>query len=144
MKVYFACSMRGGQQNTGSDHLKELTKTLLNAGFDVLTTHTTDENSIERDNGLDDTHIYERDKRWIEECAFMVAEISNPSLGVGAEISDAITLEKPVIGMFFIDREKVSKYICGKLECAIGCKSSNYNDLEDFTAKVKEFSKTVS
>ncbi len=136
--------MRGGQQNTGLDHLKELTETLLNAGFDVLTTHTTDESSIERDNGLDDTHIYERDKRWIEDCAFMVAEISNPSLGVGAEISDAITLEKPVIGMFFIDREKVSKYICGKLECAIGCKSSKYNDLEDFTAKVKEFSKTVS
>lgn len=60
-----------------------------------------------------------------------------------AEISDTMTLKKPVIGMFSINREKVSKYIGGKLKYATGDRSSKYNNLEDFTAEIDEFSKTV-
>ena len=144
MKVYFACSMRGGYQNTGLVNLKKLTGVLQKAGFDVLTTHTTEDGSIEKENSLDTAHIYERDYRWIEQCNFMVAEISNPSLGVGAEISDAIVLKKPVIGMFSIDELKVSAYILGKLKKSENCRHSGYDDEDDFIEKVKEFSKTVS
>jgi len=144
MKVYFACSMRGGYQNTGLVNLKKLTGVLQEEGFDVLTTHTTEDGSIEKENGLDTAHIYKRDYRWIKECDFMVAEISNPSLGVGAEISDAITLKKQVISMFSIDELKVSAYILGKLKKTENCRYSGYDDKDDFIEIVKEFSKTVS
>ena len=144
MKVYFACSMRGGYQNTGLVNLKKLTDILQEAGFDVLTTHTTEDGSIEKEKSLDTTHIYERDYRWIKECDFMVAEISNPSLGVGSEISDAITLKKPVITMFSIDELKVSAYILGKLKKTENCRYSKYDNENDFIEIIKEFSKTVS
>lgn len=144
MKIYFACSMRGGYQNTGFDSLKKLTDVLQKAGFDVLTTHTTEKGTIKKENGLDTAYIYERDLKWIEECDFMVAEISNPSLGVGSEISDAITLKKPVIGMFSVDEQKVSAYILGKLKKSKNCRYSKYDDEDNFIEIVKEFSKTVS
>ncbi len=144
MKVYFACSMRGGYQNTGLVNLKKLTDALQKTGFNVLTTHTTEEGTIEKENGLDTAHIYERDLKWIEDCNFMIAEISNPSLGVGAEISDAIALKKQVIGMFSVDELKVSAYILGKLKKSENCRYSKYEDEDDFIKIVKEFSKTVS
>lgn len=136
--------MRGGYQNKDFDSLKSLTEILQEEGFFILNSHTTEEGSIDKENRFDTTQIHERNLKWIEQCDFMIAEISNPSLGVGAEISDAIALRKPIIGVFCIDKLKVSAYIRGKLKKTGTCRYSKYNNENDFIEKVKEFSKTVS
>ena len=143
MKIYFACAIRGSLKNTGFNILKELRTALQQAGFTLITTHQTEENIKEKEDILTTEHIYKRDRKWIEECDIMVAEISNPSLGVGAEITDAIYLNKPVIGLYATEDKKVSMYTRGQLKVNTNCTETRYTDTEDFIKKVKEFSENM-
>ena len=43
-----------------------------------------------------DVEIHDRDMNWITQSDIFVAEVSNPSLGVGYEISAAISLNKKI------------------------------------------------
>lgn len=45
--------------------------------------------------------IFSREKKRIEEADFVVAEVSEPSLGVGSQIAYALTIDKPVLAMFY-------------------------------------------
>lgn len=49
---------------------------------------------------LNDTEILERDMQWLSQAQVVVAEVTQPSLGVGFEIARAITLNKPVLCLF--------------------------------------------
>jgi len=44
--------------------------------------------------------ILERDMDWLAKSQVVVAEVTQPSLGVGFEIARAITLNKPVLCLF--------------------------------------------
>ena len=72
----------------------------------------------------------------------MIAEISNPSLGVGGEISDAANLGKPVLMIYKEGLEdSVSAYVRGKADSIftqnIHCIS--YSDLDHLKAKITSF-----
>lgn len=49
---------------------------------------------------LTDTQILERDMEWLSKSQVVIAEVTQPSLGVGFEIARAITLNKPVLCLF--------------------------------------------
>lgn len=71
--------------------------------------------------------IYRRDVNNVRMCDFVVAEVSNPSLGVGMEIMLAIELMKPVLMFHEADMGPISKMILG----ADGKVLLGYSSLED-------------
>ncbi len=71
--------------------------------------------------------IYKRDVRNVRMCDFVIAEVSNPSLGVGMEIMLAIELQKPILMFHEADMGPISKMILG----ADGKVLLEYGRLED-------------
>ena len=49
---------------------------------------------------MPDSEIFERDVAWIHEADFIVAEVTQPSLGVGYELGLAESVGKPIICLF--------------------------------------------
>ena len=109
MKIYFATSIRGSADNTIDN--AELISKLKNYG-EVLTEHFT---SIKTDGETDlpDKQIHDRDLKWIDDCDAIVAEVTNPSLGVGYEIRYGIETGKRVLCLKQKNGKKLSAMISG-------------------------------
>jgi 8-oxo-dGTP pyrophosphatase MutT (NUDIX family) len=113
--VYFGCSMAGGYVNVKKEELAEFPGIIVKLGHRLATDHQTRPGIIEEEAKLHETYIHDRDYRWMMESELGVFEISNPSLGVGSELSDMIHLGKPVLLLFKKGLGKrVSAYIRGK------------------------------
>ena len=126
MKIYFAGSIRGGRGDS-SLYLK-IIEYLKNFG-EVLTEHVGD-NSITSsgESILDDTAIHDRDMDWLIEANIIIAEVTNPSLGVGYEIGRAIQYNKKIMCLYReLENTKLSAMISGS-DKVINIK---YNNLED-------------
>lgn len=109
-KVYFAGSIRGGRQDIAI--YDEMIR-LLKEDFIVLTEHIADP-CLDSEKGRTEEYIYERDRAWLEECDFVVAEVSTPSLGVGYELAFAESLKKKIVCLFRVDSErKLSAMVAG-------------------------------
>ena len=98
MKIYFAASIRGGRKD--QNKYNELIQ-FLSSKVDVLTEHVGD-SSIEQtgEQNLSDKEIYQRDLEWLESADAVIAEVTNPSLGVGYELGIAEKLGKPILSLF--------------------------------------------
>ena len=98
MKIYFAASIRGGRKD--QNEYNELIR-FLSSKVEVLTEHVGD-SSIEQtgEQNLSDKEIYQRDLEWLESADAVIAEVTNPSLGVGYELGIAEKLGKPVLCLF--------------------------------------------
>ena len=98
MKIYFAASIRGGRKD--QNKYNELIQ-FLSSKVEVLTEHVGD-SSLEQtgEQNLSDKEIYERDLEWLESADAIIAEVTNPSLGVGYELGIAEKLGKPVLCLF--------------------------------------------
>ncbi|HNW60737.1 MAG TPA: nucleoside 2-deoxyribosyltransferase [bacterium] len=95
MHIYFAASIAGGR-----DYLPTYTRMVefLKAdGHRVLTEHIIAPDVLRQEQPFTARQIYERDAAWLEGCDCVVAEISNPSLGVGYEICYALDRGKPIL-----------------------------------------------
>ncbi|XP_011447035.3 putative 2'-deoxynucleoside 5'-phosphate N-hydrolase 1 [Magallana gigas] len=126
-KIYFAGSIRGGRQD--ADLYLRIVEQLKTYGT-VLTEHVasptveTDEDNI----GLTDVQIHDRDMDWLNQSDVLVAEVTQPSLGVGYEIGRAVALGKVIICLFRPDSgKKISAMISG----AVGEKFFVYNYKEE-------------
>ncbi len=95
MKVYFAGSIRGGRKDQNKYHELIL---FLSSKVEVLTEHVGD-TGIEEigEQDLSDNEIYQRDLEWLESADAVIAEVTNPSLGVGYELGMAEKLGKPIL-----------------------------------------------
>jgi len=97
MQIYFATSISGGRRYLPAcTRMVELLKTL---GHTVLTEHIVAADVLSGEMNFSARQIYERDAAWLESCDRVVAEISNPSLGVGYEICYALDFGKPVLAL---------------------------------------------
>ena len=98
MKIYFAASIRGGRKD--QNKYNELIQ-FLSSKVEVLTEHVGD-SSLEQtgEQNLSDKEIYKRDLEWLESADAVIAEVTNPSLGVGYELGIAEKLGKPVLCLF--------------------------------------------
>lgn len=138
-KVFFACSMRGGYDNVSQDYLRGIPEALEEMGFELMSKHQTQQDIVRQEDQLMTTEIHDRDYGWLEICDFVVAEISNPSLGVGGEISDAIHIGKPVLGLYQQVEDEISSYTIGKLEKYPKGHHAQYTDIDDVKRIVGEF-----
>ncbi|GEO63492.1 nucleoside 2-deoxyribosyltransferase [Companilactobacillus nantensis] len=111
MKIYFAASIRGGRDDVKI--YKELID-FLNQDNQVLTEHIGNGNlSVTSQSQSDDKYIRDRDINWMKEADLVVAETSNPSLGVGYELAYAEKLHKPVIILHNSTKSQLSAMING-------------------------------
>lgn len=110
-KVYFACSIRGGGDTSNYlaiiDAIKDTGATLLSEVF----VH----DAIQYGGSpLPVEEIYQRDITMIQDADVVIAEVTNPSLGVGYELAYAESLEKPILCLFDTHSDrKLSAMIAG-------------------------------
>jgi hypothetical protein len=97
MKIYFAAAIRGGRQDAALYY--EIVQQLGNYG-EVLTEHVGDTELGVLGQDIGDHKIHDRDLEWLRNSDFLVAEVTNPSLGVGYEIGKAAEWGKPVLCLY--------------------------------------------
>lgn len=98
MKIYFSASISGGRRYLNT--YKKIVNYLKAHDHQVLTEHVIYDNVLELENKLSSTSIFERDIQFLTQCDVVIAEVSNPSLGVGYEICHALQLKKPTLCLF--------------------------------------------
>lgn len=144
-KIFFSCSMRGGFSSVSQDDLRKIVDLIESMGHTLATKHQVSKTFYWSESPLPVTYIHDRDTRFFLDSDYVIAEISNPSLGVGAEISDASWFGKPVLCLYSKEVTKsVSAYVrgmCGsKLTPNVECYCySNHNEIKD---KISEFIKS--
>lgn len=134
MKIYFAGSIRGGR-----DDQEIYFKIISELGLygEILTehignTHLTSEGEKERT----DNDIYERDMAWIREADIIIAEVSTPSLGVGYELGQAESMNKPIYCLYRkTEGKRLSAMLAGNSKLQI----NEYSSLQD----VKKIFETI-
>lgn len=110
-RVYFAGSIRGGR---GDAELYRRMIALISETDTVLTEHVGDLSLSALEGETDhDRAIYEQDTAWIRECDLLIAECTNPSLGVGYELAYAESLKKPCFVFYDRTRGNLSAMIKG-------------------------------
>lgn len=131
-KVYFACSIRGG----GDTSLyQEIVNAIKCAGGDVLSEVFVHDAINYGGSPLPSDQIYERDIQMIHDSDVMIAEVTNPSLGVGYELAYAEKLRKPILCLFnTTSPKKLSAMVAGNSYNTI-----EYTHPDDITGTVREF-----
>ncbi|KAG1941643.1 2'-deoxynucleoside 5'-phosphate N-hydrolase 1 isoform X1 [Pimephales promelas] len=107
MNIYFCGSIRGGRQDVNI--YQRIVKKLQQYGK-VLTEHVSYDSLSEKgeDAVLDgDKAIHDRDMEWLMMSDVIVAEVTQPSLGVGYELGRAVEMNKRVLCLFRPSSEKV-------------------------------------
>lgn len=98
MNIYFGGSIAGGRQYLAT--YQRIVAYLKSRGHRVLTEHVVKPDVLEWEKDFTAEQIYTRDIQWLKECDCMIAEVSNPSLGVGYEICYALRINKPVLCLY--------------------------------------------
>ena len=142
IKIFFGCSMRGGYDSVSKDDLAKMPDMLEDLGYELVSRHQTGEWE-ESEAKQTKIEIHDRDYQWEIESDCGIFEISNPSLGVGSEISDMIYLSKPVLCLFKKGLEsKVSAYVQGKMGSKYVSSSFEchaYETLDDVKKIISQF-----
>jgi len=110
-KIYFACSIRGGRND--ATVYKKLVE-IINQHAKVLTEIFADKKLTAAGMKEPAGDIWSNDIKWIEQADAIIAEVTNPSLGVGYEIAKAEKTGKPILCLFRPEGErKLSAMIQG-------------------------------
>lgn len=110
-KVYFACSIRGGGDT--SLYL-DILNAIKKAGGEVLSEVFVHDAINYGGSPLPEKQNYERDVQMIHDCDVMIAEVTNPSLGVGYELAYAEKLKRPILCLFnTASTNKLSAMVAG-------------------------------
>lgn len=96
--IYFCGSIAGGRQYL--EVYQKIVAHLKAAGKRVLTEHVVQPDVLALEKKYTPEQIYSRDIEWLKECDGVIAEVSNPSLGVGYEVCYALRIGKPVLCLY--------------------------------------------
>lgn len=133
VKIYFACSIRGGRDD--APLYRELVNFLREEAI-VLTELFAAEDLTEAGMAKADAEIRATDVAWIREADAIIAEVTNPSLGVGYEIAKAEEWGKPVLALFRpAGGRRLSAMIAGSPQT----RSLLYADLDEAKPAIREF-----
>ena len=110
MKIYFSASIAGGRKYL--DIYKKIVDFLKEKGHVVLSEHIIRDDIFSHEEKWAPKKVFQQDIQWLDECDVVIAEVSNPSLGVGYEICYGLQIGKKVLcayqkGLF------ISKMITG-------------------------------
>ncbi|XP_030012069.1 5-hydroxymethyl-dUMP N-hydrolase isoform X1 [Sphaeramia orbicularis] len=100
MQIYFCGSIRGGRDDV---HVYQRIVHKLQSYGSVLTEHVS--STALSDKGEDavktgDKFIHDRDVEWLCQSDVVVAEVTQPSLGVGYELGRAVDMKKKILCLF--------------------------------------------
>jgi len=98
LTIYFAGSISGGRKFV--DIYEKIVQYLQSCGHTVSTEHIIQPDVIEHEGRHTDEEIYTRDIKWLTSADCLIAEVSNPSLGVGYEICYALNHNVPVLCLY--------------------------------------------
>ncbi len=134
MKIYFAGSIRGGRQDA---EIYRHTIAHLQTKGTVLTEHIGHQGlSPEGESTMTDQEIHDRDLEWLRLSDAVVAEVTNPSLGVGYEIAMAVGMKKKVLCLFRPRHGmRLSAMIAGCREVSV----EEYHDQEEADRAIDRF-----
>jgi nucleoside 2-deoxyribosyltransferase len=114
LKIYFASAIRGFNYTENSVLNKLIIDSLKTQGHEVLSEHIGDESiRTAGEINLTDKQIHDRDMQWITDADVIIAEVSNPSLGVGYEIGRALDRGKRILCLFKTQSRRLSAMIRG-------------------------------
>lgn len=132
LKIYFCGSIRGGHSD--QELYLEIISHLQEFGT-VLTEHIGDKN-LQADQRLSDTEIFQRDVEWLDSADVIIAEVSTPSLGVGYEISRAVSLNKRILCLSQADKNiQLSAMITGCPDLKIAV----YSGIDEAKSAINNF-----
>ncbi|OCT79623.1 hypothetical protein XELAEV_18026431mg [Xenopus laevis] len=100
LRVYFCGSIRGGREDQAL--YERIVRELRRYGT-VLTEHVArPEIGVRGEDAeaLGDKFIHDRDMDWLNQADVVVAEVTQPSLGVGYEIGRAVDMNKRILCLF--------------------------------------------
>lgn len=133
MNIYFAASILGSQAHP-VDYMAIVE--LLKAYGTVLTEHVgTQATKARAEHNLTFTEIHDRDIAWLLQADVVVAEISNPSLGVGYEIGRAVEHDKRVLCVYSSSAQKVSGMLQGSSALSVRA----YQSIDELKAVCDEY-----
>lgn len=135
MKIYYAAAIRGAHLIDNSFLHKQIIQHLLQH-YVVLTGHLA--NGSLKDVGetnLSDYEIHERDLKLVKEADVIIAEVSNPSLGVGYELGRAVELHKKILCLYRDGDKRISAMIKG----SEGITAREYETVEEAIEIIDEF-----
>lgn len=98
MKIYFGGSIAGGRKY--AEIYQRIAAYLKSKGHQILTGHVVQPDVLELEKEFTPEQIYSRDIEWLWACDCVIAEVTNPSLGVGYEICYALRIDKPVLCLY--------------------------------------------
>ncbi len=84
---------------------------------------------------MTDMEIHDRDMKWIESADVIVAEVSNPSLGVGYEIGRGIEMGKKILCLRNANAKRLSAMISGCEKITV----KNYENIEQAKGFIDAF-----
>jgi nucleoside 2-deoxyribosyltransferase len=132
LKVYFACSIRGGGDTSLYQSIVDAIKV---AGGEVISEVFVHDAINYGGSPLPAEEIYKRDTEMIKDSDVMIAEVTNPSLGVGYELAYAENLERPILCLFKkVAENKLSAMVAGNTYNSIA-----YIKPEDIIESVRDF-----
>lgn len=132
-EIYFACSIRGGGDTS---NYQTIVDSIKDAGGNVLSEIFVGDVLKYGGSPLPADEIYQRDVQMIENCDAMIAEVSNPSLGVGYELAYAEKLGRPILCLVDINSSnRLSAMVAGNEYNTIG----EYAGDDDILQLIKSF-----
>lgn len=134
MNIYFAASIRGGRDD--QEVYTGLIELLRTHGT-VLTEHFGNQGiTASAGTGADVAAIYRQDMDWVTQADVIVAEVTQPSLGVGYEIGRAETMGKRILCMYRkLPDRSLSAMIAGNSALTVKA----YSDLTEAADVIRDF-----
>ncbi len=136
MKIYYAAAIRGVNEIDNSGLNKRIIESLQKNGHEVLTEHISDELiRIVGELNLTDIQIHDRDMKWVADADVIIAEVSNPSLGVGYEIGRALEMGKRILCLYGTQTRRLSAMIRGSEKITV----TDYKTSEEAIRIINEY-----
>ncbi|CAD5112835.1 DgyrCDS2046 [Dimorphilus gyrociliatus] len=144
LKLYFAGSIRGGRND--AELYARLIEKLQKYGT-VLTEHVGSDSKTEelrKELEYNDEYIHKRDMEWLESCDALIAEVTQPSIGVGYEVGRAYAMKKLILCLY--RPHEGAKRISAMISGAVNGENffvKNYQEseidgiFEEFLSKIK-------
>lgn len=140
-KVYFACSIAGGRDYAFV--YKDVVEVIKKCGVEVTGELFADPN-LEADLGTNPEetprYIWERDTGWLNDADALIAEATQPSLGVGYQIARAEALKKPVLVLFY---KKSVKRFSWMISGSPNIQTIEYTEYAEAKKAIKDFIKKL-
>jgi len=132
-EIYFACSIRGGRDDAATygaivRHIKTRAVVLSEIFADGKLTATGSTGSS--------GDIHAKDIAWVRQADAVIAEVTNPSLGVGYEIGKAEEWGTPVLALF---RDDGTRRLSAMIDGSPNTKTVYYQELTEALAAIDTF-----